>query len=289
MSAATRPTTEPTPTPRGGVALHLPYGAPLLVSESWRMGAWHISFARIAAHEALALDPSLGTPYVKVIAGTLAEPERGAFAPAGTVRGTRVEGGGIRAGSAGAVVAIFQASEGASLPVRSLGALAIAGPHDEALTWRSFGAALPQFAGLDAHFAPGFHLIDGDGGEIAYVFTWAAGPGVDMTTHNHGKPTPARPAFAEVHLVLHKGGPGGGMYETPAPGSAERQWTPLQPGEEHGPFFAVDPQTGRPLRGENGCVVYPWHSWQAGPAVGAAADDVVVAIEISPDYAVVEA
>ena len=67
---------------------------------------------------------------------------------------------------------------------------------------------------------PGFHLLDGDGAEIAYVFFWTAGKGVDLSTHDHGHaPSALAPAFAEVHQVLHNGTGLGGMYRTEAPGA----------------------------------------------------------------------
>ena len=167
------------------------------------------------------------------------------------------------------------------------------GPFAEALAWQTFEArythATPFFDGLDAHLAPGFHLLDADGAEIAYVFVWAAGKGVDLSTHDHGRaPGPTSPAFAEVHLVLHNGTGAGGMYETAEPGAPTRVRYPMHQGEEHGPFFEFDATTGTPRHRPNGAVAYPWHGWEAGTDdLAGQAYDVVAAFEITAPYALV--
>ena len=118
---------------------------------------------------------------------------------------------------------------------------------------------------------------------------WAAGKGVDLSTHNHGRaPTPTSPAFAEVHLVLHNGTGRGGMYLTAEPGAPSRTRFPMQQGDEHGPFFTYDPATGAPRLRENGAVDYPWHGWEAGAPDGepkGQSYDVVAAFEITAPYA----
>ena len=173
--------------------------------------------------------------------------------------------------------------------------LAFSGPHCEALEWQTFEeryhSATPFFDGLDAHLAPGFHLLDADGSEITYLFVWTAGKGVDLSTHNHGRaPGRTSPAFAEVHWVVHNGTGNGGMYQTPEPGSPTRDRYPMQQGEEHGPFFAFDATTGMPRLRDNGAVEYPWHGWQAGTDAGdGQAYDVVAAFEITAPYAAVNA
>ena len=175
--------------------------------------------------------------------------------------------------------------------VDDIGALRFAGPFAEALAWQTFEArytqATPYFDGLDAHLAPGFHLLDDGGAEIAYLFVWAAGKGVDLSTHNHGRaPGPTSPAFAEVHLVLQNGTGTGGMYVTSEPEAPTRVRYPMQQGEEHGPFFEFDPTTGSPRHQPNGAVAYPWHGWEAGTdGLAGQAYDVVAAFEITARYA----
>jgi Aldos-2-ulose dehydratase/isomerase (AUDH) Cupin domain len=150
-----------------------------------------------------------------------------------------------------------------------------------------YTASTPIFDGVDAHLAPGFHVLDANGDEIVYLFTWAAGKGADMSTHNHGRPPkPTAPAFAEVHWVMHNGTGRGGMYTTPEPGSDQRDRTVVRQGEEHGPFFNFDPATGAPMLRENGAVEYPWHSWEAGTDdLPGQCYDVVAAFEITAPYA----
>ncbi len=119
------------------------------------------------------------------------------------------------------------------------------------------------------------------------MFVWAAGKGVDLSTHDHGRaPGPTSPAFAEVHWVLHNGTGSGGMYVTAEPGAPTRDRYPVPPGHEHGPFFAFDPDTGTPRLRANGAVDYPWHGWEAGSDDGdEQAYDVVAAFEITVPYA----
>jgi hypothetical protein len=173
-----------------------------------------------------------------------------------------------------------------------VGQLVVAGPLAEALTWQTFEdryrAFTPFFNGADCHLVPGFHLLDGDGAEIAYVFFWTAGKGVDLSTHNHGNtPNPVAPAFAEVHQVIYNGTGKGGMYTTPEPGAAERTRLLLQPGEEHGPFF-VTGANGKAKLKDNGAVEYPWHGWQAGDdGKPGQAYDLVCAYEITAPYSFV--
>ena len=168
--------------------------------------------------------------------------------------------------------------------------LAFEGPHQELLQWVSFeekfGKYTDAFDGQDAHIVPGFHLLDHDNVEIAYVHFWAAGKGVDLSTHNHGNPpSSTAPAFAEVHWVFNNGTGSGGMYECEGPGTPHQQRYPIQRGQEHGAFFVVDPQTGFPQMRDNGSVEYPWHGWQAGTDDREGqAFDFVAAFEINPDY-----
>ena len=168
--------------------------------------------------------------------------------------------------------------------------LRLGGPLADCLRWQTFeerySKLTPFFNGADAHLVPGFHLLDDDGAEIAYVFFWTAGKAVDLSTHNHGNtPSEQAPAFAEVHQVLNNGTGQGGMYQTPEPGAAERTRLPMQRGDEHGPFFLFDKTTGRPKLRDNGAVEYPWHGWAAGDdAAPGQSYDLVCAYEITAPY-----
>jgi hypothetical protein len=278
-----------------GIDVHLGEGQAPVVTDAWTMGGWVLRFARLDAGQTLPLGPAEGERWVKVVTGSLASPARGAYPPAGSVRTVRVDGDEVTAGPDGAVLALITKTAAVPDVVRSVDELAISGPLADALGWFSFserlGHLLSAYAGADAHGTPGWHLLGADGEELAYVWVWIAGKGTDMVTHDHGNaPGPGRPAFAEVHLVLHNGTGQGGMYETPAPGSPERVRTPTQAGEEHGPFFRVDAATGTPRRRDNGAVDYPWHSWEAGPDDGAGpAYDVIVPFEIVAEHARVSA
>lgn len=281
-----------TPAPkRPGVNIAIESGQAPVASEIWSLGGWTIQFVRLDARQRHPLNQTAGKVYVKVITGRIDNVERGAYAQPKVVRGTRVDAAYVEAGEQGALFAIFTATTAVAETVSSIGQLRVGGPHAEALRWQSFegkyGAIIPFFNGLDAHLLPGFHLLDAKGDEIAYVFLWVAGKGVDLSTHNHGHaPNPENPAFAEVHWVLHNGTGSGGMYEIEAPGAAHRQRYPMQRGDEHGPFFKVDASSGRPEMCANGAVAYPWHGWEAGASDGAGqAYDVVAAFEITAPYA----
>ena len=287
--ATVRPSSE-----RLGLDILIGDGVAPVVSPRWTVGAWNVQFVRLDALQTFELSESAGTAFVKVITGRLSSIGRGAYADRHEIRTTRVGGEPVEAGEAGSVFALFTAGDDRLDPVVSVADLRFDGPGAEALGWRSYesmySAATPHFDGLDAHLAPGFHLLDADGLEITYVFTWAAGKGVDMSTHNHGRPPkPTAPAFAEVHWVMHNGTGSGGMYLTPAPGSPERKRFPVQQGEEHGPFFEYDAVSGAPLLRDNGAVDYPWHGWEAGvDDIPGQAYDVVAAFEITDRFALVE-
>jgi len=255
------------------------------------MGGWTLQFVRLDPNQRFDLDHTKGTLYVKVVTGRLVHPDRGAYPPPKVVRDTAVVADHVEAGPAGALFTVFTATPVVTSRVVSMDRLTFTGPHADALGWQRFadryGAVTPYFDGLDAHLAPGFHILDADGSEITHLFVWTAGKGVDLSTHNHGRaPGPTSPAFAEVHWVLHNGTGSGGMYETAEPGAPTRVRYPMQRGEEHGPFFAFDPGTGAPRLRDNGAVEYPWHGWEAGSdGADGQAYDVVAAFEITVPYA----
>jgi hypothetical protein len=263
------------------------------VSPAWLMGGWRLQFVRLNGGEKLLLDHTQGVVYVKVIYGALAVPDRHAYPAVGAVVNTRFDGESVTAGPGGALISIFVRTPVAPEPLTSMDQLIVAGPLSESLEWQTFearyGRMTPFFNGADAYLVPGFHLLDDDGMEIAYVFFWTAGKGVDLSTHNHGNtPSETAPAFAEVHQVLSNGTGTGGMYRTAEPGAPERTRLPMQRGEEHGPFFVIDAETGKAKLRDNGAVEYPWHGWQAGQDhVPRQSYDLVCAYEITAHYAVV--
>lgn len=275
---------------RPGLDVHLYEHAGPSVTDRWTLGGWTLHFVRLDAGQSWALDPDEGDTYVKVITGRLVEPSRVAYIAPRTIGDTRVHGDRLTAGSEGALVTVFVRTPTAPPRFTAMSQLTFDGPHAEHLGWTTFeerfAGILTAFDGLDAHLTPGFHLLDARGDEIAYVYVWTAGKGVDMSTHNHGhKPGRRNPAFAEVHWVLANGTGQGGMYETSAPGAPDRTRLAVPTGFEHGPYFAFD-DDGAPLLRENGAVVYPWHSWQGGDdGQPGQAYDVVIPFEITVPYA----
>jgi hypothetical protein len=275
--------------PLRGLALRFPAptSAPV-VSDTWTVAGWRIQFARLGPHQTLALPADGAQLHVKPIAGELATPAATPFPPRGVVRGSRCRETEVRAGGAGAWLAIFSETSAVPNNVRSMSQLGFAGPLAVRLAWepfaKRFAGITDYFDGADAHIAAGFHLEDERGVELAYVHFWTAGKGVDLSTHDHGNaPAPGAPTFAEVHWVMNNGTGSGGMYQCDAPGAA-RTRTPMPRGSERGPFFRTD-TAGRPRRRANGAVDYPWHGWEAGPDDGTGqAYDFVCAFEINPDF-----
>lgn len=265
-----------------------PVGEPV-VSSVWSVAGWTLQFARLHAGQSLSLDQAAGRIHVKVVTGELANIGRKPFAGKFAVHDTEVRAGELRAGGDGAVFAVFTETADVADNVRSMAELNIEGPMREAFQWQrfdeKFGAFTDFFDGVEAYMSPGFHLLDEQHTEVTYVNLWTAGKGVDLSTHNHGNdPSPAAPAFAEAHWVFNSGAPGAGMYLCDEPG-APRTRFPMRRGQEHGPFFAIDSSTGRPVLRPNGAVEYPWHGWQAGDDDGSGqAFDFVAAFETYPDF-----
>lgn len=275
---------------RPGLDLHLYDGAGPAISDRWCIGGWTLQFVRLDGGQRHDLDTAAGTTYMKVITGALATPERVAYVAPRTIADTLVSDDHVIAGADGAVVMVAVRTSAAPARYTSMDQLVIEGPLAEHLAWSSFeqrfAGILTAFDGLDAHLTPGFHLLDAAGDEIAYVYVWTAGKGVDMSTHNHGhKPGRRSPAFAEVHWVLANGTGQGGMYETSAPGAPDRTRLAVPTGCEHGPYFEFG-DDGVPVLRENGAVMYPWHSWQGGDdGEPGQAYDVVIPFEITVPYA----
>lgn len=278
---------------RGGLNLEVPASG-RAVSPEWKLGGFGIRFASLPAGDALEVSQASGPVYLKVITGEVDNGGGRAFPPAGAVTSTRMTDTVVRARRDALLCFVTDPVNNPSC-ISDMQQLTLRGALETHCRWQTFaekfGAVTDVFNGLEAHMIPGFHLLDSAGAEIAYVHFWTTGKGVDVSTHNHGQdPSENAPAFAEVHLVLRNGTGGGAMYMCEAPGAEERVRTPIQAGEEHGPFFRYDAATGQPLLRDNGAVDYPWHGWQGGTGDGQGeregeAYDLVAAFEISPDYA----
>ncbi len=280
---------EPHPS-RGGLSVCLPDGENG-ASPIWTLGNFELQFVRMVAGETLELNADAVPTYVKVIVGELNCAPFRAFPKQGTVVSTRVSGRDVSAVEE-TLLCILRELE--STPtITQMDQLRVSGPFSDELIWQSFHEKFQAFTdvfdGLEAHMVPGFHLMNSANQEVAYVHFWTTGKGADVSTHNHGQdPTAQSPAFAEVHLVLKNGTGAGAMYQCDAPGANNRTRTPIQLGEEHGPFFAVDPATRKPKLKPNGAVDYPWHGWQGGTddQLGQSYD-LVAAFEINPSFAIV--
>ena len=109
--------------------------------------------------------------------------------------------------------------------------------------------------------------------------------------HDHSDaPSVSAPAFCEIHEGMFNGTGEGGMVDH------QGNLYVVREGNEHGPFWKIDPQTGRPVLRENGAVWYEPHKWQAGGTPEDAATgkgqfrkfDIWTAFEIAPEFAVVK-
>ncbi len=280
---------------RGGIDLELGdlTNGVTHISPVWLMGGWKIRFVRLAPGAVQDTDQSDGDVYLKVIAGRVEGRAYGAYPPVGTVATARWDEEKVCATHEGALLCLLTQTAEVRDNVVEMNELRLTGPLEQCLGWQSFeekfSGVTDVFDGLAAYMVPGFHLLDGKGQEYAYVHFWTAGKDVDVSTHNHAHdPSPNSPAFAEVHLALNNGTGLGGMYQCDAPGALERTQCLLQRGEEHGPFFHFDAQTGRPQLLDNGAVSYPWHGWKAGTDTEPGqCFDLVAAFEIITKYAVV--
>lgn len=276
--------------PRTGVDIVMPGDALVEESEEWRVAGWLLRFVRLQADQSIPLDRTAGRIYLKVVTGNLVNPSLGPFAESRAVRTTRVEAAEVTAGPQGALFAIFTETDTAPSNIHAMSELAVEGPHAEVFVWQSFydrfGQRVEYFKGVEAYMAPGFHLVDGGGAEMVYLNLWTMGKGGDASTHNHSQdPHPKSPAFAEIHWVFNNGSRRGGMYECDEVGGPRTLYV-MQRGEEHGPFWVVDHDSGLPQLRDNGAVEYGWHGWQAGTDDNPSeAFDFVAAFEINPDYA----
>jgi hypothetical protein len=277
--------------PRGGIDLRFDLNdqETIQLSEAWTIAGWKIRFVFLPPHQTLELEGE--NHYLKVIVGKLANLGRDCFAEDYAVRTTRLEKTRVLSGPRGLLCALLTETPDLPPNIHDMSECVFSGPMAEQLVWKSFkerfGAFTDYFDQLDNHMANGFHLLDSEESEITYVNFWTCGKNGDVSTHNHAQdPSPAGPAFAEVHLVLNNGTGTAGMYETPGPDSDARDVHVMKRGDEHGPFF--EHQTGTPVLLNNGAVKYPWHGWQSGnDNKDVQSYDLVAAFEISPDYVLI--
>lgn len=138
----------------------------------------------------------------------------------------------------------------------------------DSLWW---GTGNPFFKDVDFYNLTGFHIRLLDSKKpIAHMQFWTAGSGVNCGVHNHSDAI-----FSEIHISLSAGTKSGGMsrlkkdFEKTPPedlnklGEEAFDHLELKPLEEHGGMWERDPY-GKPVRGKNNVVKYPWHKWQAG-------------------------
>ena len=259
------------------------------ISECWNLGIRLAQFLWLPANQSTIADQfSDLTIYAKVVLGALQSPMRSPFCEPFGLQNTKLESEMLKAGSEGALIALFSRPKGEDGIIRSVEDLRIRGAKEEFMQWRTFHeqykTVTAAFSGVDAYIGPGFHLLDQQGEEISYINLWAAGNSVDLTTHNHSHaPSENSPAFVETHLTLSNGTGEGGMYLCDAQEAPKHTRLAVPTGYEHGPFFNFDATTGKPLMLTNGAVSYPWHGWQAGKGDGACTYDFVAAFETAPD------
>ena len=263
-----------------------------VISEQWVAGGWLIQFIRLGGGQAVRLNQTTGRHYVKVVIGELVNVDRKPFAESFAVRDTAVSADNLLAGTQGAIFSVFTQTTQVAESMSDMSSVRIKGPNENAFTWQRFDEKFDGFMNyfdeVEAYMSPGFHLLNENGVEVTYVNLWTCGKGVDLSTHNHANdPSPASPAFAETHWVFNIGAEGAGMYLCDAPGGPKQRF-PMRRGQEHGPFFAIDPGTGRPVLRANGAVEYPWHGWQGGQdGSEERAYDFVAAFETNPEVMLV--
>lgn len=226
-----------------------------------------------------------------MINGRLSEPNLSCFAKPFAVRNTRLTQSIITASNQGALVALMTETDSTPVNLTDMKDVIFQGPHSNSLNWRRFDEKFKDifdyWNGMDCQMANGFHLLNEHSSEIAYVNFWTCGKSIDLSTHNHSNdPSEMAPAFAEIHWVFNNGTGKGGMYHQESREAGKRNVLAMQRGDEHGPFFAVDPVSGYPKRRDNKALVYPWHGWQGGSSdVGGQVYDFVAAFEINPEFA----
>jgi len=273
---------------RGGIAIQFNNSNECSISASpvWGMAGWQMSFVQLAANTKLELDHSKGKNYVKVITGRLTNINRDAFAQPKTVRNTIVDANFIQAGNEVTIIAIMIKTPQAPEFINSMEQMKVKGPKAELLTWKrcdEYEWGKEIFKGAEFYNLRGFQINDAQGEDICYVQFWTAGKGVKGTDHNHSQaPSKSAPAFCEIHFGMFNGTGQGGMVDSEVN-------LPLLEGDEHGPFWKINPTTGEPVLRDNGAVYYDIHRWQAGQdKKQSQAFDVWAAFEIAPSQAIIK-
>ncbi len=110
---------------------------PISLTPAWRMAGWSMQFAQLAPHAKLALDRSLGKVYVKVITGSLIQPQRNAIAPSlKDIRTTLVEGEYIQAADKETIIVVVTKTNDAPGVISNVIEQAlVTGPKQELLAW----------------------------------------------------------------------------------------------------------------------------------------------------------
>lgn len=106
--------------------------------------------------------------------------------------------------------------------------------------------------------------------KLCHIQFWLADRGVDCGIHDHSDLN-AQKTFCEIHACMINGTGSGAMYRSREPyvipiGQIDREKMKkivVPSGYEHGPLWNWD-ENGRPLRREDGSVVYRAHAWIAG-------------------------
>jgi hypothetical protein len=270
---------------RGGIVVQFNNSNKYSISSSpeWNMAGWCMSFVQLSANTKLQIDQSKGKNYVKVITGQLTAPNRDAFAHPKTVRNTIVDSDYVQAGNKGAIIAVMIKTAQAPKSVNSMEQMTVNGPNAELLSWKrcdEYEWGRQIFKGVEFYNLRGFQIKNAQE-EVCYVQFWAAGKGVKGTDHNHsGTPSASAPAFCEIHFGMFNGTGKGGMVDSEVN-------LPVLEGDEHGPFWKINHETGEPVLRENRAVYYDIHRWQAGQDKGQTqAFDVWTAFEIPPSQAI---
>ena len=149
-----------------------------------------------------------------------------------------------------------------------------------------WGASNPFFKDVDFYNPTGFYIrLLGSKKSVAYMQFWAAGSSVNCGVHNHSDAL-----FSEIYSSLSAGTKSGEMsrlkkeLETAPPeelnklGKGAFDHLELKP-LEHGGIWERDPY-GKPVRGNNNVIKYPWHKWQTGQGSGV---DLWLALEFNVD------
>ena len=105
MSGAVTARVEPAPV-RPGLNIAIGAGAAPVVSPTWTIAGWRLTFVRLGPGQRFDLQAD-GVHYAKVITGRLAAPDRGVYAKPKVVRDTRLSVDHLLAAGEGALLALL--------------------------------------------------------------------------------------------------------------------------------------------------------------------------------------